>query len=82
MKSKYSSYEEIKRDLEIYKIEKELNFHRIFRSFDQIKEEFTPYKLITNTFGSVTSSVKSSGGIQALIISNILRFIFKKIRKN
>ena len=79
MKPKYSSYEEINRDLKILKIERELHFHKVFQSFDHLKEGFTPLKLVTNTFGTITSSIKGSGGIQAFVITSVL--IFKKLLK-
>lgn len=81
MKPKYSSYEDIRRDLQILKVERELNFHKIFRSVDQIKEEFHPYRLAINTFGSLSSTIKNSGGIQAFIITSVLKFIFKRFKK-
>lgn len=81
MKPKYSSYEEINRDLKILKVEKELDFHRVFQSFDQLKDGFTPYKLATNTFGAVTSVIKGSGGIQAFLITSVLKIIFKRFFK-
>lgn len=79
MNPKYSSYEEINRDLKILKVEKELNFHRLFKSFDQLKDGFTPIKLATNAFGSLSSIIKGSGGIQAFLITGVLKFIFKRI---
>lgn len=81
MKPKYSSYEEINRDLQILKVEKELSFYKLFQSFDQLKEDFTPYKLVTNTFGTITSAIKSSEGVQAFIVSRILKLLVNKVFK-
>ena len=43
----YSSYEEIDRELEILKIEKEIHFQRILLSVDKTKESILPSKSVS-----------------------------------
>lgn len=79
MKAKYSSYEEIERDLKILKIERELHFHKAFQSLDSLKEEFSPINLIRNAFSGAFSAFKGSGGIQTFLITSLFKFVFRKI---
>lgn len=53
MESKnYSSYAEIERDLEILKLEKEINYQKLVLSFQRTKEGITPQKIIKGFFSS------------------------------
>nr|WP_294931580.1 DUF6327 family protein [uncultured Flavobacterium sp.] len=53
MESKnYSSYAEIERDLEILKLEKEINYQKLVLSFQRTKEGITPQKIIIGFFSS------------------------------
>lgn len=47
----YSSYEEINRDLAIYKLEKEICLIKIQNDVEQIKEGLTVKRLITGFLG-------------------------------
>ncbi|MDR7208680.1 DUF6327 family protein [Flavobacterium piscis] len=49
---KYSSYAEIERDLEILKLEKEINYQKLVLSFQKTKESITPEKVINGFFSS------------------------------
>lgn len=84
MRKTYSSFEEINNDLQILKIQRDIHYHKIFRSVDNIKAELAPDNIVRNTFGSVTSFVKGSNNTQALIISAALKYFFKRMtnRKN
>ena len=51
-KKKYSSYEEIERELEILKLEKEINYQKLILSGQKMRESLTPQKMVSNFFGS------------------------------
>jgi hypothetical protein len=51
---KYSSYAEIERDLEILKLEKDINYQKLVLSFQKTKESITPQ----NIAGGIISSYK------------------------
>ncbi|WP_430614692.1 DUF6327 family protein [Flavobacterium sp. JP2137] len=78
MKKQFNSIEEINHELKILDVKRDLEFHRMVKSFDDLKEAFTPFKLLRSTFGSVTSLVSNSNGIQAFLVSTLIKFIFKK----
>jgi hypothetical protein len=44
---KYSSYDDIDRELEILKLEKEINFQKLKLSIHQTKESITPESMIS-----------------------------------
>mgnify|MGYP003402164247 CR=1 FL=1 len=46
-KKKYSSYAEIERDLEILKLEKEINYQKMLLNIDKTKESILPSKSVT-----------------------------------
>lgn len=79
MKKTYSSVEEINRDLNILKLERDLYYQKIFQSIDVIKEETTPNKLVRSSFGAVSSYIRGSRDIKTFITTALLRFVMKKI---
>jgi hypothetical protein len=59
---RYTSYEEIDCELEILKVEKELNFQKIILNVESIKENFRPKNLIKGFLGSYSSILQNSYG--------------------
>jgi hypothetical protein len=57
---KYSTYAEIDRDLEILKIEKEIEYHKLVLSFQKTKESFTPQGIVNNFLSSYKSILSNS----------------------
>lgn len=49
---KYTSYAEIERDLEILKLEKELNYQNLVLSFQKTRDSFTPQNIVGGLFHS------------------------------
>ncbi|AJA68311.1 hypothetical protein HX045_02265 [Myroides odoratimimus] len=82
MRKSYSSFEEIKYDLEVLKLKKDIHYHKVFRAVDNIKTELSPDRVVRNTLGSVTSYVKGSSNIQAFLITTALKYFFKNRTKN
>ncbi|MEK6451687.1 MULTISPECIES: DUF6327 family protein [Myroides] len=81
MRKAYTSFEEINQDLRILRVKRNLHYQKVFQSVDNIKDELTPDRLVRNTFGSVASYIKSSGNIQAFLITAALKFFFNRKRK-
>ncbi|MDR0228017.1 MAG: DUF6327 family protein [Flavobacteriaceae bacterium] len=80
-KKTYSSIEEINRDLNILKMERDLYYQKILHSVDLIKDETTPNKLVRSTFGAVSSYVRNSKGIKTYLTTALIRFVMKKINR-
>ncbi|MEN2414551.1 DUF6327 family protein [Flavobacterium mesophilum] len=53
-RKKYASYAEIDRDLEILKLEKEINYQKLVLSFQKTKESITPQKIVNGFVSSYT----------------------------
>ncbi|MBK0369642.1 DUF6327 family protein [Flavobacterium agrisoli] len=53
-KKKYASYAEIEKDLEILKLEKEINYQKLVLSVQKTKESLAPDKMVSNFIGSYT----------------------------
>lgn len=61
-KKRYTSYEQIECELEILKVEKELNFQKIVLNVKKTKESFMPKNLLKGLLGSYSSILNNSPG--------------------
>lgn len=57
---KYSSYAEIDRELEILKLEKEIQFKKVILGIQKTSESFEPQNIIKNLIKSYKSNISSS----------------------
>ncbi|WCM41225.1 DUF6327 family protein [Flavobacterium sp. CBA20B-1] len=81
MKTKYTSYEEVNKELEILKLEREISIRKIGVNAENTLELFSPNRLITQGLTSLGNSVKHSKGIKTLVLSTVFKFLFNKILK-
>lgn len=71
-RKKYSSYAEIERDLEILKLEKEINYQKLVLSFQKTKESITPQNIVNGFISSYTDYFSNS---YVKILQTILPYI-------
>jgi hypothetical protein len=57
---KYSSYAQIENDLEILKLEKEIEYQKLVLSFQKTKESFTPQGIVSNFLSSYKTILSNS----------------------
>ncbi|PIF32077.1 hypothetical protein CLU81_2589 [Flavobacterium sp. 9] len=69
---KYSSYAEIERDLEILKLEKEINYQKLVLSFEKTKESITPHNIVNGFLSSYKEYFSNS---YVSILQSILPYI-------
>lgn len=79
-RKRYSSYAEIDKDLEILKLEKDINYQKLVLSFQKTKENITPQNIVNGFISSYTDYFKSSYPqiLQSILTSIIGWFINKK----
>lgn len=83
MKIRYTSYEEVDKELEILRLEREISIRKIGNNAEEITHLFSPKNLLQLGFASFGNSVKNSKGIKTIVLSTLLKFIFNKfINKN
>lgn len=83
MKIRYTSYEEVDKELEILRLEREISIRKIGNNAEEITSLFSPGQLLQQGLSSLGSSVKNSKGIKTLVLSTVLKFLFNKfIKKN
>ncbi len=83
MKIRYTSYEEVDKELEILRLEREISIRKIGNNAEEITSLFSPGQLLQQGLTSLGSSVKNSKGIKTLVLSTVLKFLFNKfIKKN
>jgi hypothetical protein len=80
---KYTSYGEIDRELEILRLEKEINYQKLILTVQKTKENFTPQNLVSGFLGSYKTLFSSSyGTILNIVIPFIIKWIVNKKRGN
>lgn len=72
----YSTYNEINKDLEILKVEKDLAYAKLLRELDETKESLEPGNLIGETPKKILGVL---GTLSGPLKSAALTFLFKKI---
>ena len=80
---KYTSYDEIDRELDILRLEKEINYQKLILTVQKTKENFTPQNLVSGFLGSYKTLFSSSyGTILNIAIPYIIKWIVNKKRGN
>ncbi|MBF4483638.1 MULTISPECIES: DUF6327 family protein [unclassified Flavobacterium] len=80
---KYSSYAAIERDLEILKLEKEINYQKLVLSFQKTKESITPQSIVGGVFSSYKEYfTRSYPQILQSILPYIINWFINKKRGN
>lgn len=78
---KYSSYAQIDRELDILKIEKEINYQKIIFKYQILKESASPQHLLNNFLGSFkTIFTGSFGSILNLVVPYAISWLINKKR--
>lgn len=82
-KKRYSSYAQIEMELEILKVEKELNFQRIVLNVHKTKESLSPINIIKGIMGDYKSILSNySGTIFKLAVPLIINWFTNRKRGN
>jgi len=76
-RKKYSSYDEINRELEILKVQKELDYRRLVYAVEKTRDDLTPGVFTSGVVRSIGSFFTKSGTIQNLVIGFIFNRLFK-----
>ena len=80
---KYSSYAEIERELEILKLEKEINHQKLLLSFQKTKDSFTPQNIVSGFLGSYKTLFSNSyGTLLNIAIPYVIKWIVNRKRGN
>lgn len=80
---KYSSYAQIECELELLKVERELNLKRILLNTEKTKESLLPKNLAKSFLGDYKSILSnSSGTILKIAIPLLINWITKRKRGN
>lgn len=85
-KKKYSSYAQIDRDLEILKLERDIEYHKLLAEIQEAREGLTPQRMIQSFLGSLPSFSwrevlqQSYGSILNMAIPAIMGWFSKRKR--
>lgn len=80
---KYSSYAQIELELEILKVERELNLKRIVLSVAQTQESLSPVNLIKSFFGDYKALLSNySGTLFNMAIPLLIKWFTNRKRGN
>lgn len=76
LKKKYSSYEEIERDLEVLKLEKEIHGRKAALHYERTKGYMSPEYIAKESVFAILPGLKTySSGIASFLITLILKWI-------
>jgi len=73
----YTSYKDIDRDLEILKLQKDIDLKKLSLSVEKTVDRFTPNNMIMNVIGNVGSSLTKFGLLQKFVLPFIMRKFVK-----
>jgi len=80
---KFSSYSEIELELEILKLEKEINLQKIILDVEKTKESLLPKNIVKEIFGDYKKILSnSSGTILNIAIPFLINWFTKRKRGN
>lgn len=80
---KYSSYAQIERDLEILKLEKEINYQKLLINFQKTKDSITPQNIVGGLFYSYKDYFSNSySKILQTILPYVINWFINKKRGN
>jgi hypothetical protein len=80
---KYSSYAGIEKDLEILKLEREINYQKMVLSFQKTKESITPENVLGGIFSSFKDYFSNSyGSILQSVLPFVVNWFINKKRGN
>ncbi len=80
---KYSSYAQIENDLEILKLEKEINYQKLLSNIQFTKESLTPNKVVTGFLTGYQNIFSSNfGTIIKISLPYLINYLFNKKRGN
>ena len=78
---KYSSYAQIECELEILKVERELNLQKIVLNYEKTKESLLPKNLLKSFLGDYKSVLSNySGTILNIVIPLLINWFTKRKR--
>lgn len=75
---KYTSFEQIERDLQILKLEREIHYNKIVLNYEQTKENLTPRSLLSSLLHF--SIPRNLGSIIKIIGPLVIQWFFNKKR--
>ena len=78
---KYSSYAEIELELEILKLEREINLQKIILDVEKTKESLLPKNILKSLIGDYKSILSNSSGmILNIVIPLLINWLTKRKR--
>lgn len=78
---KYSSYAQIDMDLEILKLEREINYQKILLSVDKTKESIVPFRKINKVLETVSNfSLGTLGTLLKTLIPMVINWYMNRKR--
>lgn len=80
MKKKYNNFEELDRDLEILKLERELQWRKLVLTATNTSETLTPNNIAKDLVGRAVRMITPSAGT-SVILPLVFRFFMNRLLK-
>lgn len=81
MKKDYTTFDEIDRQLEILKLEREIQIRKLGLNIEQLSEQLSPGNLAKKSIMNIASTVQTSSSLKSTVIAFLIKYIFNRLKK-
>lgn len=79
MKKRFTNFEEVDKQLEILKLEREIQFRKMGLKVETLASAVSPSAIMKNGVSAVASAFRYSSGFKSIVFTALIRFIIKQI---
>lgn len=81
MKKRFTNMEDVDRQLQILKLEREIQLRKMGMRLEDTTQLFAPNSLMKSGFSTLTSTLKGTSSVKSILLTIMVRFLMKKIFK-
>jgi len=81
MKKDYTTFDEIDRQLEILRLEREIQIRKLGLNVEQISDQLSPGNLAKKGIMNIASTFQTSSSFKSAIVTFLIKSIFNKLKK-
>jgi hypothetical protein len=81
MKKRYTNFEEVDKQLEILKLEREIQFRKLGLKLENTSNIVSPSSLMKTGFSTLATTFKGTSSLKSVLLTVLVRFVMKKFTK-
>ncbi|HUH25212.1 MAG TPA: DUF6327 family protein [Flavobacterium sp.] len=79
MKKRFTNFEDVDKQLEILKLEREIQLRKMGLKVEALTAVVTPGAMVKNGVSAFSSAFRHSSGLKSIVFTALIRFIIKQI---